>query len=153
MLLCKLYFRSLYTSSEQEEYGIICRLLKNAERFSILPHDRTKEQSEYVKYFRSKKKLSLDKRGLILFEGKRVLKKDEIKQCVLKTFKKTKYLGYKELRMRALDGYAGISHTNILKVTSNDVDFKGITVKAKPRPATTKEVCYFCCFQPILFEK
>ena len=65
MLLRKLYFRSLYTSSEQEEYGIICRLLKNAERFSILPHDRTKEQSEYVKYFRSKKTLSLDKRGLI----------------------------------------------------------------------------------------
>lgn len=133
---------------KKEEYEIISQLLKKDGRFTVPSKDRTKEQrSAYVKYWRLKEKLSLGAHGLLLLEGKRVLKKDEVKQCVSKTFKKSKSVGYKKLRTRALDGYAGISRSNILRVTSNDAEFKRFTVKfrnkAIPRPVTANEVRLF----------
>ena len=48
-----------------------------------------------------------------MFERKRVLKKDEIRQCAAKTFKQIVSVGYKKFRLRAMDGYARISQTNI----------------------------------------
>ena len=103
------------------------------------------------------RKQSLDRHGLLLFEGTRILKKYETKQCVSKNFKKSKSVDYKKLWKRALDGYAGISRRNILKVSLNDAEFKGFKVsslnKDIPRPVTAKEVRYFCYLQPFLFEK
>jgi hypothetical protein len=136
----------------KEEYEIITGLVKNDGRLLVPPNERTKTQrSAYVKYWRLKEKLSLDVNGLLLFQGKRVLKKGEIKKCVSKIFKKSKSAGYKKLRTRALDGYAGISRRNILKVTSRDAEFKRFTVKFTnkviPKPVVTREVSivFFNC--------
>ena len=63
-----------------------------------------------------------------------------------KTFSKSKSVGYKKIRARALDGYAGLSCNNILTVTSNDAEFNKSTVKftneAAPRPVKSTEVSY-----------
>lgn len=77
-----------------------------------------------------RRKQSLDRHGLLLFEGTRILKKYETKQCVSKNFKKSKSVDYKKLWKRALDGYAGKSRRNILKVSLNDAEFKGFKVSS-----------------------
>ena len=109
------------------------------------PNERSRlEKSAYVKYWRLTEKLSIGPTGLLLFEGRRVLKKGEIKKCVTKTFNKSKSGGYKKLQKRAEDSYAGISRREILKVTQNDPDFKKFTVKftnkGVPRPVIAKKV-------------
>ena len=131
----------------KEEYQIISNLIKDGGRFLMSPQEKTKAQNTaYVKYWRLKEKLSIDRNGLLLFEGKKVLKKGEIKKCVKKTFSKSKSMGYKKIRARALDGYAGLSCNNILTVTSNDAEFNKSTVKftneAAPRPVKSTEVSY-----------
>ena len=88
--------------------------MKNDGLFFVPPHTRTrKPKSGYMKYWRLKERLSLYKDELLLFERKRVLKKDEIRQCAAKTFKEIVSVGYKKSRLRAIDGYARISQTNI----------------------------------------
>ena len=52
----------------------------------------------------------MDENGQILFQQRRVLKKGELKSVVDKTFKKNRSDGYKKLRTRAADGYAGLSN-------------------------------------------
>lgn len=108
---------------KKEEYDM-CRLLKNDRRFSVPPHEVTKEQrSAYLKYWRLNEKLSLNKHVQLLFERKTVL------QCVSKTLQKRKCEGYKKLQTRVLACYAGISSRNILKVASNDAELKTFNVK------------------------
>ena len=83
----------------EEEYQIISNLIKDGGRFLMSPQERTKAQkTAYVKYWRLKEKLSIDKNGLLLFEGKKVLKNGEVKKCVKKTFSKSKSVGYKKIR-------------------------------------------------------
>ena len=73
----------------KEEYDIITELVKNDGRLLVPPNERTKTQrSVNVKYWRLKENLSLHVDGLLLFQGRRVLKKCEIKRCVSKTFEK-----------------------------------------------------------------
>ena len=108
---------------KKEEYDM-CRLLKNDRRFSVLPHEVTKEQrSAYLKCWRLNEKLSLNKHVQLLFERKTVL------QCVSKTLQKSKCEGYKKLQTRVLACYAGISSKNILKVAWNDAELKTFNVK------------------------
>ena len=65
----------------EEEYYIISNLMKDGGRFLISPQERTKAQkTAYVRYWRLKEKLSINKNGLLLFEGKTVLEKGEIKK-------------------------------------------------------------------------
>ena len=120
--------------------------------FLCLHKKELKRKKLFVKDWRLKEKLSIDKNGLLLFEGKKVLKKGEIKKCVKKTFSKSKSVGYKKIRTRALDGYAGLSRNNILTVTSNDAEFKKSVKfinKAAPRPVTATEVSYHYIYTPI----
>ena len=81
------------------------------------------------------------------------MKKGEIKKCVKKTISKSKSVGYKKIRTRALDGYAWLTRNNILAVTSNDAEFKKFTVKftskAVPRPVTATELSYHNIYTPI----
>ena len=64
----------------EEEYQIIRNLIIDGGRFLMPTQERIKAQkTAYVKYCRLKEKLSIDKNGLLLFEGKKVLKKGEIK--------------------------------------------------------------------------
>ena len=67
------------------------------------------------------KDLSLDDNGRILLQQRRVLKKGELKLVVDKTLKKCKSGGYKKLRTRAADGYAGLNNKEVLKVTNNNI--------------------------------
>ena len=67
----------------EEEYQITSNLIKDGGRVLISLQERTKAQKTgYVKYSRLKEKLSNDKNGLLLFEGKKVLKKGATKKCV-----------------------------------------------------------------------
>ena len=137
-----------------EEYQITSNLIKDGGRVLISLQERTKAQKTgYVKYSRLKEKLSNDKNELLLFEGKKVLKKGPTKKCVRKTFSKSKSVGSKKIRTRALDGYAGLSRNNILTVTSNDAEFKKFTVKfinkAAPRSVTATKVSYHYIYTPI----
>ena len=96
--------------------------MKNNGLFFVPPHTRKREpKSGYMKYPLErlkeslKERLSLYKHELLLFERKRILKKDDRRQGAAKTFKKIMSVGYKKFRMRAIDGYARISQTNIFK--------------------------------------
>ena len=66
------------------------------------PQERTKaRKTAYVKYWRLKEMLSIDKNGLLLFEGKKVLKKREIKKSAGKTpFQRASPWGIKKLQLR-----------------------------------------------------
>ena len=137
---------------DEEEYQIISSLIKDGRRFLMPLQERTKAQkTAYVKYWRLKVKLSIDENGLLLFEGKKVLKNGEIKKCVKKTFSKSKSVGYKKIRTQALDGYAGLRRNNILTVTLNDAEFKKFTNKAAPRQVTATEVSYHYIYTPIFY--
>ena len=80
------------------------------------------------------------------------MKRGEIKMSVKKTFSKSKSLGYKKIRSRALDEYAGLSRNNILMVTLNDAAFRNFMMKfankAGPRPVTTTEISYHQIYTP-----
>ena len=68
-------------ATNEEEYHIISNLIKDGGRFLMSPQERTKAQkTAYVKYWRLKEKLSINKNGLLLFEAKKILKKGEIKK-------------------------------------------------------------------------
>ena len=83
---------------EVDECDIIKDLVLNDGRFRLPPCSRTRKQkSAYVKYWRLKSNLSVDENGLLLYQGRKVLKKYEIKKCVSKTFKESKFAGYKTL--------------------------------------------------------
>ena len=80
------------------------------------------------------------------------MKRGGIKKSVKKTFSKSKSLGYKKIRSRALDGYAGLSRNNILMVTLNDAAFRNFMIKftnkAAPRPVTTTVISYHYKYTP-----
>ena len=65
----------------------------------------------------------------ILFQGRKVLRKNDLKHVVARIFKASKSGGYKKLRTRAADGYTGMSNKNILKVTSTDFKYKKFTAR------------------------
>lgn len=73
-----------------------------------------------------------------------MVKKSESKVIVGKTFRKNKSGGYKKLRTRAADSYAGLSNKEILQVTKNDVKYRQYTVKftnrAKPKPVRVQNI-------------
>ena len=135
----------------QEEYQIISTLIKDDSRFLMSLQERTKAQkTAYVKYWRLKEKLSINKNGLLLFEAKKILKKGEIKKWVKKTFSKSKSVGYKNSGIRwvcwtepqqHLDGH--IQWCRFKKLT---VKF---TNKAAPRLVTATEVSYHYIYPPI----
>ena len=59
---------------KDEGYQIISNLIKDGIRFLMSPQEITKAQkTAYVKRWRLKEKLSIDKNGLLLFEGKKIL--------------------------------------------------------------------------------
>ena len=98
---------------EEEEYNAIRDLFN--ERFHVPVFQRSRVQKNpVVKYWRLRKNLSLDPSGHLLYQGKRVLKKEEIKNIVAKSFKESKSGGYKKLRTWASDGYTGMSNRKIL---------------------------------------
>ena len=66
--------------------------------FNVLVLRRTHTQkSAIIKCWRLKEELSLDTNGVLLHQGNRVLKKNEIKGIVSKTFRSNKSGGYKNI--------------------------------------------------------
>ena len=67
-------------NTRYERRGI--RNYQEFDKFLMSLQERTKAQkTAYVKYWRLKEKLSIDKNRFPLFEGKKVLKKGEIKSA------------------------------------------------------------------------
>ena len=67
-----------------------------------------------------------------------------MRNIVSKTFRKNKSGGYKKLRTRVADAYAGLSSKEILKVTKNELKYRQFSIKftnkAKPCPVRVKNV-------------
>ena len=97
-----------------------------------------------MKYWRLNSDLTLDYIGLLLFNGKRVLKKKELTSVVAKAFRKNKSGGYKKLKTRAADNYIGLSGRDISRITKNNIKYKRFTArftnKALPKPVMALEV-------------
>lgn len=56
--------------------------------------------------------------------GKKVVKTSDVSRMVGKTFKETKLAGYKKLKHRAADSYAGLTEWQIRHVTSNNIKYR-----------------------------
>ena len=109
---------------------------------------KTVKKNTIIKFWRLKTDLSLDvENDKILFQGRKVLRKNDLKHVVARTFKASKSGGYKKLRTRAADGYTGMSNKNILQVTSTDFKYKKFTArftnKAPPRTISARKVRKF----------
>ena len=103
-------------SMSPEQYNVILKLVKKT--FNKPVRERsTLENSAITKYYRRKESFSLGKDGLLLFEGKKVVRKDEVSKYVASTFHKIKSGGVKKLRGRAANSLAGLSEKRIFKIT------------------------------------
>ena len=130
-----------------EEYEVILRLLKDEFNVPVAPRTRV-QKNAIIKFWRLKTDLSLDVgEEKILFQGRKVLRKTDLKHVIARTFKAGKSGGYKKLRTRAADGYTGMSNKNIIKVTSTDFKCKRFTArftdKAPPRKISARKVRKF----------
>lgn len=56
--------------------------------------------------------------------GKKAVKRSDVSRTVGKTFKKTESAGYKKLKYRAADSYAGFTERQIRYVTSNNIKYR-----------------------------
>ena len=76
-----------------------------------------------------------------------MLRKNDLKHVIARTFKASKSGGYKKLRTGAADGYTGMSNKNIIKVTSTDFKYKRFTArftdKAAPQKISARNVRKF----------
>ena len=74
----------------------------------------------------------------------KIIKKSDVKRIVTKTFIKNKSGGCRKIRVKAADGYSGLSKRNVLKITENDLKFKRFnswfTNKAVHKPVHARKV-------------
>ena len=75
--------------------------------FNVPVADRTRlKKSEYGKFLRLRKGLSVDLEGNLLYEKKKkIVKESDVKRIVTKTFIKNKSGGCRKIRARAADGF------------------------------------------------
>ena len=80
----------------------------------------------------------------LYFNGKKAVKTSDVSRIVGKTFKETKSGGYKKLKHRAADSYAGLTERQIRHVTSNNVKYRIYNAvfknKVLPKPVRAKHV-------------
>jgi len=78
------------------------------------------------------------------FNGKKAVKTSDVSRIVGRTFKETKSAGYKKLKRRAADSYAGLTERQIRHVTSNNVKYRihNAVFKSRvlPKPVRAKHV-------------
>ena len=74
--------------------------------FNVPVANRTRLQ-KIVKFWRLRKRLSIDLEGNLLYEKKKVVKKSDLKRNVAKTFIKNE-TSSRKIRPRAADCYSGI---------------------------------------------
>ena len=71
-----------------------------------------------------------------------LLKKSDIWRIVGKTFGNTKAAGVKEIRLRAVHSFFGLSKRNILEITNDEAKYRKLNAtflsKALPRPVRFK---------------
>ena len=67
---------------------------------------------------------SIDLEGNLLYEKKKIFKKNDVKKIATKTFIKNKSGECRTIRARAADCYSGLIKWNVLKVTENDLKFR-----------------------------
>lgn len=72
------------------------------------------------------------------------MKTSEVSGVVAKTFKETKSAGYKKLKHRSHDSYAGLSERKIRQVTSLNIKYRvhnaAFTNKAVPKPVRAQHI-------------
>ena len=129
----------------EDDYKILVSLVNGD--FNVPVKDRSRlQKSAIIKFWRAQGRFTVDEdtRSILYYEGRKVAKKDEVRKIVARSFHESKSCGYKKLRSRAADGFAGISGRNILKVTSNDILYKQFTVKftnkARPQPIIARRI-------------
>ena len=106
-----------------EQYEIILQLVKHSEKKKQYPKavkDRTQiEKSTIIKFWRTQKseKKSSQNGKVLCHAGKLVVRRNEVKRVVKKTFKISKGSGYKKLWHTSKDGYSGLSQRDVLGIT------------------------------------
>ena len=115
--------------------------------FNVPVAERTCEQrNAVVRYWRQRDSLHLGPQSTptLYFDGEKVVKKSSIASLVAKTFDQAKAGGCKKLRNRAVDGFAGLSERDILRVTNNEAKYRihnvKFTNKATPMPVTARTI-------------
>lgn len=116
-------------------------------QFHVPVAQRTRSQkSAVVQFWKRKELFTLGNEEIptLYFNGRKVVKKSEVSGVVAKTFKETKSAGYKKLKHRSHDSYAGLSERKIRQVTSSNIKYRvhnaAFTNKTVPKPVRAQHV-------------
>ena len=122
-------------------------LLSVERKFHVPVAQRTRSQkSAVVQFWRRKELFNLGPEATptLYFNGRKVVKTSDVSGIVAKTFKETKSPGYKKLKHRSDDSYAGLTERRIRQVTSSNVKYRvhnaAFTNKAVPKPVRAHHV-------------
>ena len=104
----------------EEHYNIIVKLVKGT--YDVPVVDRSKnDRAAVVKFYRNKHRYTVNERNQLLFDGKVIVKRGEIKHIVNKQYMKNKGIGsrslYHSLRHRTLISEREINNFLINKAT------------------------------------
>ena len=130
---------------DDDKYETLLLLVKG--KFHVPVAERTRSQkSAVVQFWRRKEMFTLgnEESPTLYFNGRKVVKKSEVSGVVAKTFKETKSAGYKKLKQRSHDSYAGLTERKIRQVTSSSIRYRvhnaAFTNKAVPKPVRAHHV-------------
>ena len=130
---------------DDDKYETLLLLVKG--KFHVPVAERTRSQkSAVVQFWRRKELFTLgnEESPTLYFNGRKVVKKSEVSGVVAKTFKETKSAGYKKLKQRSHDSYAGLTERKIRQVTSSSIRYRvhnaAFTNKAVPKPVRAHHV-------------
>ena len=116
----------------QEEYEILVNLVKG--EFNTTVKERTRlQKNAIIRFWRVKLKYKVDNftQTILFYNGKRVLKNNEVKKAVKEAFDKSKSAGYKKIKTRVAASSTGLSNKKILEITKRDIQYKHFSVKFK----------------------
>lgn len=130
---------------DDDKYETLLLLVQG--NFNVPVSQRTRSQkSAVVRFWRRKDLFSLGSEvsPTLYFNGRKVVKKSDVSRIVGKTFKETKSAGYKKLKYRAADSYAGLTERQIRQVTSSNIKYRihnaAFTNKVVPKPVRANHV-------------
>ena len=119
------------------------------EEFNTPVKERTRlRKNAIIRFWRLKSKYTVDNftQTILFYNGKRVLKNNEVKKVVKEAFDKSKSAGYKKIKTRVAASYTGLSNQKMLEITKRDIQYKHFSVKfknkAKLRPVRANAAHY-----------
>ena len=114
----------------EEECEILVNLVKGEFNTPVKERKRLKKNA-IIKFWRAKSKYTVDNsmQTILLYNGKRVLKNNEVKKIVKEAFDKSKSAGFKKIRTTGAGSNTGLSNKKMLEITKRDIQYKQLSVK------------------------